>query len=255
MSRHRPPRRIIPNSSTPISARVNHLAAWVEVVARRITEWRAILARRRRFPAVADTGDEAWAAALDNLDRQHRNLLDVVARLDAAKLLEVVPGKDYAVAVMLHGTAQHYSYHAGQIALLKEAGGGDGDPRAGEQSAKSNPRRLGGRPESGGSQAPEMAKTGTWKIDRGPWPGIHLHGISQASPLKGLAPLFPPSDWLTLVGSRPSATPAEPAAARSKPGGSKQRVSQGQDDSSGEPSEPRFGSRWRWVAPGGRAAR
>ena len=32
---------------------------------------------------------------------------------------ETVPGKDYPVAVMLHGTVQHYAYHAGQIALLK----------------------------------------------------------------------------------------------------------------------------------------
>ena len=30
-----------------------------------------------------------------------------------------VSGKDYPVAVMLHGTAQHYAYHAGQVALLK----------------------------------------------------------------------------------------------------------------------------------------
>lgn len=104
-----------------IWAQVNHLAAWIEVVARRITEWREILTPDAGdFPPVVGTGDAAWAAALDNLDRQHRNLLDVVARLDAAKLPEVVPGKDYEVAVMLHGTAQHYSYHAGQIALLKK---------------------------------------------------------------------------------------------------------------------------------------
>jgi len=104
-----------------IWAQVNHLAAWVEVVARRITEWRAILMPDAgNFPPVTDSGDAAWAAALDNLDRQHRNLLDVVANLDPAKLHEIVPGKDYPVAVMLHGTAQHYGYHAGQIALLKK---------------------------------------------------------------------------------------------------------------------------------------
>jgi hypothetical protein len=32
---------------------------------------------------------------------------------------ETVPGKDDPVAVMLHGTTQHYAYHARQIALLK----------------------------------------------------------------------------------------------------------------------------------------
>ena len=100
---------------------VNHLAAWVEVVATRATERRAIMTPDAGdFPPATDTSEKAWSAALENLDRQHRNLLGVVAGLDAAKLDETVPGKDYPVAVMLHGTAQHYAYHAGQIALLKK---------------------------------------------------------------------------------------------------------------------------------------
>jgi hypothetical protein len=36
------------------------------------------------------------------------------------RLGEIVPGKTYPLAVMLHGTAQHHAYHAGQIALLKK---------------------------------------------------------------------------------------------------------------------------------------
>jgi hypothetical protein len=104
-----------------IWALVNHLAAWVEVVALRIAERREIATPDEGdFPPVTDTSEGAWAAALDNLDRQHRKLLDVVAGLDPARLDEVVPGKDYLAAVMLHGTAQHYAYHAGQIALLKK---------------------------------------------------------------------------------------------------------------------------------------
>ena len=105
-------------------AMVNHLAVWVEVVANRITEWRPITEPDAGdFPPVTDTSEAAWAAALDHLDRQHRKLLDVVAGLNAAKLDETVPGKDYPVAVMLHGTAQHFAYHAGQIALLKKLAG------------------------------------------------------------------------------------------------------------------------------------
>ncbi len=46
--------------------------------------------------------------------------MDVIAGLDAAAVEETVPGKTYPVAVMLHGTAQHFGYHAGQIALLKK---------------------------------------------------------------------------------------------------------------------------------------
>jgi hypothetical protein len=100
---------------------VRHVAVWIDVAARRITEWRAILAPDEGdFPAVMDTSAAAWAAALEDLDRQHRKLLDVVEGLDAGKLDEIVPGKDYPVAVMLHGTVQHYAYHAGQIAMLKK---------------------------------------------------------------------------------------------------------------------------------------
>jgi hypothetical protein len=110
-----------PQLAHSVWALVNHLAAWVEVVVLRISERRAIrLPDAGDFPPVTDTDDAAWAAALDTLDRRHRQLLDVVAGLDAAKLDEIVPGKTYPVAVMLHGTAQHYAYHAGQIALLKK---------------------------------------------------------------------------------------------------------------------------------------
>ena len=116
-----------PQLAHSIWALVNHLAAWVEVVARRITERKAILTPDAGdFPPVSDRGDAAWESALENLDRQHRQLLDVIAGLDAARLDETVPGKDYPAAVMLHGTAQHYAYHAGQIAILKKLSGRTG---------------------------------------------------------------------------------------------------------------------------------
>jgi hypothetical protein len=107
-----------------IWALVNHLSAWVEVAVLRLAEWRPVAAPDAGdFPAVTDTSAASWAAALDLLDRRHRRLLDVVAGLDAARQDAIVPGKDYPAAVMLHGTAQHYAYHAGQIALLKKLAG------------------------------------------------------------------------------------------------------------------------------------
>jgi hypothetical protein len=131
---HGPPLREILNGVTAATAAtrhpqlvhsiwglVRHLAVWVEVVALRIVEWRPIeQPDAGDFPAATETGDAAWAAALDDLDRQHRALLDVVAGLHEARLGATVPGKNYPVAVMLHGTVQHYAYHAGQIALLKK---------------------------------------------------------------------------------------------------------------------------------------
>jgi uncharacterized damage-inducible protein DinB len=104
-----------------IWALVNHLSAWVEVVARRISEGRAVPAPEAGdFPPVTDTSAASWAAALDDLDRRHRRLLDVITGLDAARLDGAGPGKDYPAAVMLPSTAQHYAYHAGQIALLQK---------------------------------------------------------------------------------------------------------------------------------------
>jgi hypothetical protein len=53
---------------------VNHLSADIDLVTRRITEWRAI-GETEDFLAVTDSSESAWAAALENLDRQHRTLL------------------------------------------------------------------------------------------------------------------------------------------------------------------------------------
>jgi hypothetical protein len=108
-----------PQLAHSVWALVSHLAADIDVVARRITEWRAI-GEPEDFLPVTDASEAAWAAALENLDRHQRTLLAAIAGLDVAKLDETVPGKTYPVAVMLHGVAQHYAYDGGQIALLKK---------------------------------------------------------------------------------------------------------------------------------------
>ena len=107
---------------------VLHLTVWVEVVRLRIVERRAIEEPARgNFPPVADTSPAAWAGALADLGTEVQRLRDVVRGLDPGRLDEALPGideqllaKDYPAAVMLHGTAQHLAYHAGQIALLKK---------------------------------------------------------------------------------------------------------------------------------------
>lgn len=102
---------------------VTHTSAWVEVVRRRVAEWTKVdLSDADNFPPVSDPGPAAWAAVLDLLDDRVRALRDLVAGLDPDRLDAVAPGTDYPVAVMLHGTAQHITYHAGQIALLKRLG-------------------------------------------------------------------------------------------------------------------------------------
>lgn len=99
---------------------VTHASAWVEVVRRRLAEWRPVtLTDAENFPAITDTSPVAWATTLAELDGRVRALRELVAGLEPAGLERTLPGKDYPVALMLHGTAQHLAYHGGQIALLK----------------------------------------------------------------------------------------------------------------------------------------
>jgi hypothetical protein len=117
-----------PDLAHSIWGLVLHLTVWVEVFRLRLTEGRPILEPvRGDFPPVTDTSPAAWAGALAELGTEVRRLRDVVRGLDPARPDETVPGideqllgKDYPVAVTLHGTAQHMAYLAGQIALLKK---------------------------------------------------------------------------------------------------------------------------------------
>ena len=99
-----------------------HIATWERFVQRRIVEASALEPTdEENFPAVHDTSEQAWRAAVEEITRNHQALLETVAALDEARLSEIVAGKPYSVYFMLHGVIQHDLYHAGQIALLKKA--------------------------------------------------------------------------------------------------------------------------------------
>jgi hypothetical protein len=51
----------------------------------------------------------------------HRMLAADVRELKDETLDAMVPGLDHTVWILLHGVAEHGTYHAGQIALLKRA--------------------------------------------------------------------------------------------------------------------------------------
>ena len=98
-----------------------HIATWERYVLRRIVEAAALEpSDEENFPAVVDVSDEAWRATLEEIKRNHVELLETVAGLVDEKLSELVPGKPYSIYFMLHGVIQHDLYHAGQIALLKK---------------------------------------------------------------------------------------------------------------------------------------
>lgn len=101
---------------------VLHVGVWESVVRRRLSgEVIGDLPPEQDWPAVHETSEGAWKQALAALDRGHAELQKAVMRITDRQLAEPVPGPEYTVYFMLHGTVQHALYHAGQIALLKKA--------------------------------------------------------------------------------------------------------------------------------------
>jgi uncharacterized damage-inducible protein DinB len=98
-----------------------HITAWDSAILRRLAGQAASPSDAENFPKIRDTSEAAWRAALENLQRQHQELLRVISALPDGRLSEQVPGKDYDFYFLLHGTVQHALYHAGQIVMLKRA--------------------------------------------------------------------------------------------------------------------------------------
>ncbi len=102
---------------------VLHVAAWEQVVTRRLQGQATTLSDAQNFGHVARESDEEWQEAVQSLRQNHTELVGAVSTLAESRLTDRVPGKDYDVRFMLYGAVQHAAYHAGQIALLKRARG------------------------------------------------------------------------------------------------------------------------------------
>jgi uncharacterized damage-inducible protein DinB len=100
-----------------------HVAAWEEVIRRRLGGEALTLSDEENFPRVPDVSDASWNKAVQALVANHKALLAGASALPDERLGDRVPGKDYDVYTMLHGSAQHVIYHAGQIVLLMRAVG------------------------------------------------------------------------------------------------------------------------------------
>jgi uncharacterized damage-inducible protein DinB len=101
-----------------------HMAAWDNVVTRRIGGTAVTLTDEQNFPAITDTSEAAWGQAVDNTKKTHHELIKAVASFSDSRLSDQVPGKSqnyYNFYYMFSGIVQHELYHAGQIALLKKA--------------------------------------------------------------------------------------------------------------------------------------
>jgi uncharacterized damage-inducible protein DinB len=100
---------------------VLHMAAWKDVVRRRLAGETVELSPEQNFPAVSHADEGAWTKAKDHLRESHRRLVAAVAASSDQRLDENVSGKNYIAYFLVHGIIQHDLYHAGQVAFLRNA--------------------------------------------------------------------------------------------------------------------------------------
>jgi uncharacterized damage-inducible protein DinB len=112
-------KRPIANAHT-IWELTHHIAAWAEIVRRRVSGETFTVTTEMDWPPVADSSEAAWNESLSRLDRTQRELVDLVSGLAESRLDESATEGGPTIYVILHGVAQHHVYHAGQIALLKK---------------------------------------------------------------------------------------------------------------------------------------
>jgi uncharacterized damage-inducible protein DinB len=108
---------------------VVHVAGWSEVVRRRIAENQPLQPGDAEDwpPQSEHLTDANWQASLATLRTAHEQLLELVETLPDEALdrtigatFEPPQGDSYTAYQMLHGVAQHYLYHAGQLVLLRK---------------------------------------------------------------------------------------------------------------------------------------
>jgi uncharacterized damage-inducible protein DinB len=96
---------------------VQHLTAWHKVATRAILGGSYVsLTGEDDWPPVQAGG---WPAALSELAKASADLVEAVRQFPEDRLGDLVPGKEFDYYFLLHGIAQHNTYHAGQIAILK----------------------------------------------------------------------------------------------------------------------------------------
>jgi uncharacterized damage-inducible protein DinB len=110
---------------------VLHIAAWKNEARRRLAGGAAADPLEGDWPAVGPETPARWIEARAHLELAHRLLVSAVKAFPEADLFTPThdtrhddPGLTATYYELLHGLAQHDAYHAGQIAILKRAGGG-----------------------------------------------------------------------------------------------------------------------------------
>src|SRR4051794_16003080 len=100
---------------------VLHIAAWDNVVRRRLLGEAVVEPDEGDFPAIDATDDAGWQAALARLSTNAAGLRDAVAAIADDEVEAAPPENTTPRWISISGVVQHRAYHAGQIALLRKA--------------------------------------------------------------------------------------------------------------------------------------
>jgi len=73
------------------------------------------------WPKPSGDSSAAWQQTLDELASTQEQFEAAITALTDERLSEKAPEKPFSFYVLVHGAIQHDAYHAGQIALLKNA--------------------------------------------------------------------------------------------------------------------------------------
>lgn len=102
---------------------VNHIHVWNRIM----LEWLHLrpadveLGSAQDFPAPRDASDAAWRRTVDDLVATFKQVEQKVATLTEEALKKIVPGRKYDFHTLCAGLPHHFTYHGGQIAILKKA--------------------------------------------------------------------------------------------------------------------------------------
>ena len=101
---------------------VLHLAATYDIVLRRLDGEARPVTPEEDWPAVPEPTEEAWDAAVARLRAVDAEMRERILRFDTGRLDEpLVPDPPYTAYVQFAGLAEHNTYHAGQMVLLRRA--------------------------------------------------------------------------------------------------------------------------------------
>jgi uncharacterized damage-inducible protein DinB len=105
---------------------VNHCSFWMEAVNRALHgETLPDIVSNEDWPKMKKT-DEDWTNTLEKLKNTYEELVNSIKELNHDQLIRKIHGSynghPYAITFrrMLHGISNHNTYHAGQIAVLRE---------------------------------------------------------------------------------------------------------------------------------------